>query len=203
MAGDSAVHRVAVDGEVGMVPMGRLSLATVLKAMSGVMLALAACTGLVIGGIVGLAAVRGAQVMVVTSGSMEPAIHVGSVIFVKRLPGEAEVGDVITFVDAASVNGRRSLTTHRVVSKPGVGGLVHYQTKGDANPVPDPNLAQPASVVGEVIATVPHVGRLYHVVSTFEGKMVLVVFPVVLLAFREVASLLKSAREAKEQRPAA
>ena len=82
-------------------------------------------------------------------------------------------------------------------------GVPHYQTQGDANDTPDPDLAHPAAVIGEVTATLPLLGRLYHAVATFWGRMVLIVVPVMLLAFRELSELFKSARGMREQSQAA
>ena len=53
--------------------------------------------------------------------------------------------------------------------------------------------------MGEVTTTLPMLGRLYHAIATFWGRMVLIVFPVVLLAARELGEFFKSAREMREQ----
>ena len=60
----------------------RHQVSNALQVASGTLLAMAACAGLVVGGMVGLAAIRSSQVMVITSGSMEPSIPVGAAVFV-------------------------------------------------------------------------------------------------------------------------
>ena len=53
----------------------------------------------------------GFQIYAVTSGSMEPKIRTGDVIYVKQVPFQSlEPGDVITF----SMNQGRTVVTHRV-----------------------------------------------------------------------------------------
>lgn len=200
MVTNSAGQSGIKNGHVGLPVFGGHHIKTVLKVLSGIVLALSACTGLTIGGLVGVAAIQHAKVLVVTSGSMEPSVHVGSVVFVKKLTGEAQIGDVITFSDAYSTNGRTHLTTHRVIAKPVVDGVVDYQTKGDANPAPDPNLALPGAIVGKVIATIPYVGRLYHFVATLFGKMVLVVLPMMVLVGRELSDVFHEAKVERERK---
>ena len=74
----------------------------------------------------------GLQVFTVLSGSMEPAYHVGSLIYVKDVdPFELESGDVITFMlDEDTV------ATHRIVEvvpDETDSTVVRFKTKADAN----------------------------------------------------------------------
>lgn len=100
--------------------------------------------------------VTGRQAMVVTSGSMEPAISAGDVVVLARVaPDEVRPGDVITFQGY----GTSALTTHRVVSIRSLPTGLHYQTKGDVNDTADPNLASAKGLRGRVVVTVPAAGR--------------------------------------------
>lgn len=91
--------------------------------------------------------VFGYSTAVVMSGSMEPALSVGDLIFNHAQDGYA-VGDVITF------DGGANLTTHRIVEAADGG----YVTRGDANNAADPDVVPPEAVVGKVVATISHVG---------------------------------------------
>lgn len=73
----------------------------------------------------------GYRLLVVRSGSMEPALMPGDVI-VTRVAGPETVnpGDVVTFRDAS--RGDR-LITHRVVQSVSRDGYVEFETRGDAN----------------------------------------------------------------------
>jgi signal peptidase len=112
---------------------------------------------------------------VVQSGSMEPAIPTGSVVFVEDVPAERiEEGDVITFAD-----GRGSATTtHRVVEKHVAGSSLRFETKGDANEERDPEPVYRDEVVGVVAFSVPYVGYLTAFASTRLGWLTFVVLPV-------------------------
>ena len=102
-------------------------------------------------------AVANGVALTVLSGSMEPAIHPGDVVVVKRVndPAEIEFGDVITFMPNPN---DPTLITHRVIGftnnpidGPG------FTTQGDANNAPDqPILAK--QVRGKLMYTVPYVG---------------------------------------------
>lgn len=111
---------------------------------------------------VGLAAVAllprsfDARAMVVTSGSMEPTIGVGSLAVVESVdPHDIAVGHVISFHGY----GTDALTTHRVLARRVVNGRLHFQTKGDANDATDVDLAPGEGVVGRVRMDVPYAGR--------------------------------------------
>ena len=74
------------------------------------------------------------KLLIVQSGSMEPAIKTGSVVIVKPVENY-KTNDVITFVDG----GKSNTTTHRVVDMEVVSGQTQYITKGDANNAEDSN----------------------------------------------------------------
>src|ERR687886_2359087 len=89
-------------------------------------------------GSVGVAVIQrsgAAQLLTVVSGSMQPALPLGSlVVVVPRDADAVRVGDVITFSPP-----RESRTvTHRVVEVQGSGGDLRVHTRGDANAVADP-----------------------------------------------------------------
>jgi len=71
--------------------------------------------------------------MVVQSGSMEPAIHTGSVVMIKPA-SDYKIGDVITF---GEVSKTKAPITHRIYDIKVVDGNPVYITKGDANNAPD------------------------------------------------------------------
>lgn len=91
--------------------------------------------------------VFGYSTAVVMSGSMEPELSVGDLI-VNCAQGNYAVGDVVTF-DTGS-----TLTTHRIVGESSEG----YVTQGDANNASDLDAVPPESIVGRVVASVPHAG---------------------------------------------
>jgi signal peptidase I len=105
----------------------------------------------------------GKQVMVVTSGSMDPWAPVGSIVVTEMVEATSiRVGDVITFKPEGG-----STTTHRVIKILGSdNGTVSFKTQGDANPDPDP---MPVTVNGQVARggqVIPHLGRVLAAIRT-------------------------------------
>lgn len=128
---------------------------------------------------------KGFTARVVLSGSMEPAISTGSVIF--TLPRDAyEVDDVITFrSDARAV----TPTTHRVVEvKPDPLGNI-YTTKGDANDTNDLATVRQGQVMGKVLFHVPYLGYVLDFAKQPVGFVVLIGFPALLIVIEEAKKI--------------
>ena len=122
---------------------------------------------------------------IVQSGSMEPAIPTGSVVFVEGIPpGQADEriqeGDVITFSKSGSIT---RTTTHRVVEKRSgeITDSVSFVTKGDANEKRDREPVLRDEIVGKVTFTVPLMGYVARFAGTSTGLAVLVILPMTLL----------------------
>jgi len=91
---------------------------------------------------------------VIVSGSMTPAIRVGDIVLVERMPASAvRVGDIVQY--------RRGdlVINHRVIGISGSGDHEVFITKGDANPAPDPPVAA-QQIIGKDVFTIPKVGYL-------------------------------------------
>ena len=100
----------------------------------------------------------------VVSGSMEPEIPVGSVIYVKPAePEEIEKEDIIAFQRGDSV------ITHRVVENRVVTG--EFVTRGDANQTKDMNPVPYENVIGKVVRSVPGAGVMAEMFTSREGKI--------------------------------
>lgn len=108
----------------------------------------------------------GYQIYHVISGSMEPAIPVESVVYVKDVaPADIQKKDVIAF---HSVLGEEAIITHRVVSNNRVAGEI--VTKGDANTKEDMEPVPYENVLGKVALTVPVLGKILATLATIQGK---------------------------------
>lgn len=109
----------------------------------------------------------GYQVYTVISGSMEPAIKTGSLVFVKgEAPENIAKGDIIVFY---AESGDGAIITHRVVSNRIVSG--EFITRGDANAAEDINPVSYDSLIGKVTWSVPAIGRILAVAATTPGKL--------------------------------
>ena len=130
-----------------------------------------------------LPALLGYDTMVVTSGSMESAIRMGDAAIMRPpSPGAIRIGDVITFKPFGSPG----LVTHRVVAISEIEGDLYFQTQGDANATPDPDLTSAEAVFGKVALTLPKMGFLLHFAATPRGKMLMIALPLFVLMVREV-----------------
>ncbi len=109
----------------------------------------------------------GLQGYEVISGSMEPAIPVGSIVYVKDVSfEELSEGDVVAFEAGASV------VTHRIVEINGADKLL--RTKGDANNTNDFMPVAYVNVIGKVVFHCPLYGYVAAWISEVIGKIVLV-----------------------------
>lgn len=92
----------------------------------------------------------GIRPVYVKSGSMEPALPVGSLCLVHTKADREKLrpGDVIVF------RAGEMEVAHRVIERTKQG----FYTKGDANDSPDPGIITPENVKGKVIAKIPCLG---------------------------------------------
>ena len=106
----------------------------------------------------------GYQIYEVVSGSMEPEIPVGSVIYVKAAaPEEIGEGEIIAFMRNSSV------ITHRVEENRFVEG--EFITKGDANSKEDVMPVDYDSLIGKVTCHIPVLGILLSVLASGVGNL--------------------------------
>lgn len=119
------------------------------------------------------------KIFTVQSGSMEPKIKTGSLIFVKSF-SEYSAGDVIT------IKSGKNTVTHRVVSKKNQDGGISYQTKGDANEEADAEETNAKNVVGKTFFTLPYVGYPVGYARTKVGFILLVIIPATIIVYEEL-----------------
>lgn len=138
----------------------------------------------------------GLQVFTILSGSMEPAYHTGSVIYVKEIdPADIKVGDPITFM----LN-EDTIATHRVVEvvpdedDPSV---LRFRTKGDANDSVDGGLVHYKNVIGTPVFTIPYLGYVASFIQNPPGMYYAIALGVVLLALVFLPGMLDDGKKDK------
>lgn len=105
----------------------------------------------------------------VVSGSMEPAIPIGSIIYVKPVdPEDVKVGEIIVFEAGDSV------VMHRVRENNVVSG--NFTTKGDANNVEDLSKVSYSDFVGIVARHIPVLGQLLILFESTVGRICMICF---------------------------
>jgi signal peptidase I len=128
----------------------------------------------------------GLQSIVIGGESMEPAIHLGSVIVVEPVdPADLAVGDVVSM----QVGAERSTSTHRIITVVDRPDGRWIRTQGDANPAPDPTLVPATAVIGRVELVIPLIGYLVALLSLPVGVIFVLGLAATLLA---IAWLLES-----------
>ncbi|NTW89292.1 MAG: signal peptidase I [Candidatus Moranbacteria bacterium] len=143
--------------------------------------------------------VAGVRLYTVLSGSMEPTLHTGSIIFV--IPQASyQVGDVVT----RKTEDPAVTVTHRISEKIDRDGDTVFHTKGDANDVADAEDIPVSSIIGKEAVTVPWMGYAVNFAKTKEGFALVVIVPAAIIVYEElkkirmeVAALWKKKREVK------
>ena len=133
------------------------------------------------------------QNYVVASGSMEPTMPVGSLIFARKVdPQDLEVGDIIVFETA---RGTGEKITHRVVENDQTAREI--TTKGDANEAQDPTPVTYDRVVGRVIRHIPKIGSVVMQMQAWYGKVLII--GVLILGFALIEVGLRGKEKKKEE----
>ena len=106
----------------------------------------------------------------VLSGSMEPAYHVGSLVYVGDVDAlTLQKDDPVTYRLADG-----TVVTHRIYEVLEHDGSRAYRTKGDANDAPDGPLLTPDRVMGKPVFSIPLLGYVSHFIQNPPGIYVTV-----------------------------
>jgi len=132
----------------------------------------------------------GYEVYYVESGSMEPTLPIGSVVYVENInPREAETDDIVAFhYDGVVV-------THRVVQNQYFSE--ELITKGDANQTQDINPVSYNQFIGRVKYHVPYIGPIMMVAASDIGKVYLMVLAFCGVMFNILAGQMRRRSEEK------
>lgn len=124
----------------------------------------------------------GISARLVMSGSMEPSIGIGSVVFIAAKDTYGP-GDVVTFMSRSDAV---MPTTHRIIMAHADGSFV---TRGDANTTNDFEEIQTDNILGKVFLTVPYLGYILTFIKQPLGFILLVVLPFLLFVCLQMLSL--------------
>lgn len=131
---------------------------------------------------------NGFKLYTVQSGSMEPVIHVGSVI-VSKPQKEYLKGDIITFYLAGSNS--KDTATHRIYDIKTNNEKSVYITKGDTNNSPDADAIEQSSIIGKLVLSIPLIGYPVAYARTQTGLIVLIIIPSTLIIYSELLNIKK------------
>ena len=140
----------------------------------------------------------GLQPFVVLSGSMEPAYHVGSLIYVKSVDyKELKVGDPITYMISQD-----TVVTHRIIEvlvdeeDP---DTLRYFTKGDANNAPDGTSVHYKNIIGTPVFSIPYLGYVSHYIQNPPGMYVAIAAGAILIFLVFLPDIFKEEEKKKEE----
>ncbi len=133
------------------------------------------------------------KIKVVLSGSMEPAIHTGSIVIIKPTDNY-KIDDIITF----GKDTRKDIpTTHRIIDARAVSGEMIFTTKGDANNGSDSSEVKENAIIGKVLFSVPYAGYLIDFAKKPVGFILLITIPAGCVVFDEVRKIYKEVKKIK------
>ncbi|MGB3921770.1 MAG: signal peptidase I [Minisyncoccia bacterium] len=136
------------------------------------------------------------EVKIVKSGSMEPTIPTGGLVFVKPVSNYS-VGDIITFGrDTAT----EIPTTHRIIEVQTTESGTIFMTKGDANEEADPQSVPESAVIGKVLFHVPYAGYIIDLARKPWGFTFLIGIPAGLIILDETMRIVSEVKEMRKRK---
>jgi signal peptidase len=129
------------------------------------------------------------QFFIVSSGSMEPAIHTGSLVVVTPKLSY-QISDIVTFYTGID---KKSTVTHRIVAR----NQNQIKTAGDSNNQPDNNFTPVSLVLGKVVYSVPYLGYLAAFAKTPKGFILLIIVPATIIIYEELKSIFSELKKIK------
>ncbi len=138
------------------------------------------------------------RVKIVKSGSMEPTIKTGGIVFIKSAP-LYQVGDIITFGQDTKT---AIPTTHRIIeeSVEKAGGSRVFTTKGDANDAADQKTVSVSEIRGKVIFSFPYAGYILDFAKKPIGFALLVGLPALIIIFEEILNIFKEIKRIRRRK---
>ena len=136
----------------------------------------------------------------ITTGSMEPAYPVDTMIVVKQTdPSQIEEGDVISFYsEDPALDG--AVNTHRVVSVEKTEDGWRYITKGDANNTVDAYDVESQYLIGKVVFSSLILGKVTRLVSNPLVFIPVILVPLGMILIGNMVGTISLARKiAKEE----
>lgn len=138
------------------------------------------------------------KILAVTSGSMEPAIGVGSLAIIKPA-SDYKVDDIITY-KKPNASSDKETTTHRIVEVSESAGSTFYKTKGDANENADAALVNADQVVGKYYFSIALIGYLIKYLKSLPGLILIIIIPATIIIYEEARKIGREMRAIKAKK---
>ena len=126
----------------------------------------------------------GIQSFVILTGSMEPALPVGTIVITQQ-SSTYNKNDIIAFKkDDKTV-------THRIVEVKNENNVFSYKTRGDANNVDDIDLVRKDNILGKMVFLIPFLGSFVLYLKTIPGFLIFIVLPAIIYIIFEIFNIKK------------
>ena len=131
----------------------------------------------------------------IVSESMEPTINVNDVVVVQKCkPSELQKGDIITFEQ----DGRT--ISHRILNITKEKGNIKFETKGDNNEIPDPDLVEQEQVYGKVLFKIKGIGKIISYIQNVRGFINVAIFAIIVFILVSLKDKQKNNRKIKRRK---
>ena len=138
--------------------------------------------------------VFGLQSFVVLSGSMEPTLPVGSIVYTLK-DTTYMIKDVISYKATSD-----RTVTHRIVDKLLKPEGIVYQVKGDVNEEADIELIPESQVLGKAVTLIPFLGYAVVFLKTLPGLIAFIIAPALIFIGFELWSIKKEFEKEVERK---
>jgi signal peptidase I len=130
---------------------------------------------------------------VVSTGSMEPNLPAGSIIFTQKIePSAITLGDIIAFTSPQSTD---QTIVHRVATILKEGESIGFITKGDRNQSADPWTVYGTHVKGKTVYYLPYLGHLINYLKTPQGFILGLGIPTLFIIALEIKKIREGIKE--------
>lgn len=127
------------------------------------------------------------QTYVIPTGSMEPAVHAGSIAIIKPYKNESlKKEDIIAFI---SPNEPQITVLHRIVDITKKGSQIYYKTRGDNNNAPDNWEVGTRAIKGTLITSIPYLGHPSTAMRTKTGFALYMGIPAFIIVIMQLKKI--------------
>jgi signal peptidase len=139
--------------------------------------------------------------LAIASGSMEPTLSRGDMIFSSPVnPDEIQVGDIVVYRVAPTFQEQYGYPTsvcHRVVKIENSKGQLYFRTKGDATGE-DPFKVNPDQIIGKESNSIPYLGYLIMFPQSRQGWVFLGGLLILILVYCNSAAIISNGKKVRQ-----
>lgn len=131
----------------------------------------------------------------IVSESMEPTLEINDVVISQKCePSQLQIGDIITFEQ----DGR--IISHRILDITSTNSVIKFETKGDNNEIPDPDIVDSGQVYGKVLFKIKRIGKIISYIQNVRGFINIAIFAVIVYILVSLRDKQKNSRKIKRKK---